>query len=555
MNQDFKSAEKVHLKKYIINFSVFLIIAITVYFVMAAIAQSQLYSTATSDNIITIRNEDLKSGDIDFNYSIKSKNDNIKTTYTADILRSDIEKLNDDFVTIFLPSMQCEAFIIYINEKIIAVEGDITKYNSNVWTKNYSYTIDSTLFDKDISKLKVVQFSRYLRGGLANPFIIDGYASSLSIKDYKAFDIRHGIFGISIFLLLLIILMLFLFKEKRSKYYLLLVSLIFMMIGYSEYFELSYLPFDFLLFKKITVSSNFIVAGLGTVVYRHLYNKNKYNILFMTIYSAIILIPAFLVKDMVTYKAIYTILTYLIIPLILYWVYSSIINLKKYTNAKTLLTLAVSSVLYIIVWIISELAENIYMDTVTVVIMPSFMIVALTLIFIDLHELQVNIAETHKKTIIDGLTKLYNAEFMANIIKDMDPPIAFTVLDLDDFKNINDSYGHIAGDGALKLMANIVSELLRDGDIFGRYGGDEFILILNQHSTESVKNILERIRKKVESTPLTYQESKIYMTISLGYYITYDKEDFTSMLEKADTALYQAKNKGKNTIVEYVPQS
>ncbi len=551
MNKDFKTAENAQLKKHVINFSVVTVMAITMFFIVSSFLQNNFYLSYTSNDAIIIIDEQLLSENIDFSYHIKDHTEDIETVFTSQIQKSDINAIGEKYLTIYTPNLQCEAFEILINDKSIAVGGDIKEYNSSLWTKNYSYTIEASLFDREINELKIIQYSRYMSGGLGNPLIIDGYSRSIKLKNYKSFDIKQGVFGISIILFLIIVLMMFLFKSKRKKYLIVIVSLSVMMIGYIEYFELTHLSLDFLLFKKIIVSSNLLAAGMGTLFFRHIFKKEKFNRLFISIYSLIVLIPTIAVNNMVSYKSLYTVLTFIMIPMILYWIYLSVVNLKKYAEAKLMLTLAGTSVVYILVWNISEVMQYSYMDSVTVVIMPSFMIVALTIIFIDMHELQVNIETTHKKSIIDNLTGLYNVEFMKNIILEMEPPVAFAVYDIDDFKTINDSFGHITGDEALIHMSKVITSLLREGDILGRYGGDEFILLLNQNSAESVNSILERIRKEVETTPFIYQGEHIKMTISLGYYISYEKEDFKSMLEKADYALYQAKHKGKNNTVLY----
>ena len=517
-----------------------------------------MYYKLSSEDAIIIENSQITGENRDFSYYFKKNGDDIRQEFTAEISKSDIEKIDERYITVFTPKMQCEAFELYINGKIIAVEGDIENYNSNIWTHKHCYTVDSSFFDRETNELKIVQYSRYMGGGLGVPFLIDGYQRSITLRNCGSFDIHHATFGIACFMFVLVILMISLFSEKRKNYLIMLTSLIFLMIGYLEYFEINNIWMDYLLFKKIIVSSSLLSMGFGTVFFRRVFNKNKHSALIILCYSAIILIPTFFARDMQTYKAVYTVLTFAVVPLILYWGYMSVKHYKKFVYSKVMLTLALACVFYVLVWNIFEVTQTAYLDSVTLVIMPAYIVTVLTLILIDFHELRTDVAlsnkrftSAYKKSILDGLTKLYNAEYMKKITQSTSPPFAFVVYDIDDFKKANDTYGHPAGDEVLIKISDEISKMLRDGDFLGRYGGDEFILLLKANSVEAVKSILERIRKRVEEFEVRFQECFFKVTISIGFYIVAEKEEYKSILLKADRALYQAKKEGKNRTVLY----
>jgi len=129
---------------------------------------------------------------------------------------------------------------------------------------------------------------------------------------------------------------------------------------------------------------------------------------------------------------------------------------------------------------------------------------------------------------------------------------SLSMIDLDNLKVINDNYGHLAGDERLGVFVKIIENEIRNSDYIGRYGGDEFILILlafkNRSKKEIVRNhgaMLRRIQKKINE----YNGGDLPMTASIGFCI-YDRsiEDVADMIEDADRALYQAKNSGKNAI-------
>jgi diguanylate cyclase (GGDEF)-like protein len=129
------------------------------------------------------------------------------------------------------------------------------------------------------------------------------------------------------------------------------------------------------------------------------------------------------------------------------------------------------------------------------------------------------------------------------------------MIDIDNFKRINDSYGHPTGDEVIKILAETISGHLRDGDIFGRLGGEEFGLIFPDDNREAVENRVEEMRQAVEDKVVTTDENEeIKFTISCGiaeYKPEYSSLDF--MLKAADDALYEAKGSGRNRVIFRLP--
>ena len=130
------------------------------------------------------------------------------------------------------------------------------------------------------------------------------------------------------------------------------------------------------------------------------------------------------------------------------------------------------------------------------------------------------------------------------------------MIDVDYFKRCNDMYGHIIGDTILKNLAGILKKNVRDKDIIGRYGGEEFAIILPGIKACDAVKIAERIREVIENTPLArVGNKKIYITISAGIasYPT-DAETVEELVNKADKAMiFGAKQKGRNKVVMFCP--
>lgn len=121
-------------------------------------------------------------------------------------------------------------------------------------------------------------------------------------------------------------------------------------------------------------------------------------------------------------------------------------------------------------------------------------------------------------------------------------------LDIDHFKSVNDQYGHVAGDLVLKTVAEVISSCIRSSDIIFRSGGEEFIIVLSNTKKRGAMLLAERIRKTIEGYEFIYGEQAIPITASLGVSCFEKGDDSESLYEKADTALYKAKEEGRNRV-------
>ena len=127
--------------------------------------------------------------------------------------------------------------------------------------------------------------------------------------------------------------------------------------------------------------------------------------------------------------------------------------------------------------------------------------------------------------------------------------LSILMLDIDFFKNINDTYGHAAGDIVLEEVAKIIKSCTRNADTAARYGGEEFVVMLNNTSASAAMAVAERIRKSVEEKSIMYDGKKINVTISIGVSsYNFDLESAKSIVERADNALYESKRNGRNRV-------
>ncbi len=162
----------------------------------------------------------------------------------------------------------------------------------------------------------------------------------------------------------------------------------------------------------------------------------------------------------------------------------------------------------------------------------------------------------HKLANTDTLTELANrrytfiyAENKLSQIKKNSGILSLIIFDIDHFKNINDTYGHAGGDIALKDVSELANEYVRNNDVLGRIGGEEFLIVLPHASAEQANEVAERIRQAIDSAKITIDGKQVHITASFGIaQLNNEHSTFNQIFHQADIALYQAKNSGRNCI-------
>ncbi len=163
----------------------------------------------------------------------------------------------------------------------------------------------------------------------------------------------------------------------------------------------------------------------------------------------------------------------------------------------------------------------------------------------------------YELSVHDPLTNLFNRRHAISVIehwleqqRSERQVFSVFIIDIDHFKEVNDTYGHPIGDKLLVAIANAASTIIRPSDVLARFGGEEFICLLPRISTEEADRIAERIRHKVDSTVITLDDgATIQRTVSIGItHVDFNDLDINSILKRADVAMYQAKEAGRNRV-------
>lgn len=162
-----------------------------------------------------------------------------------------------------------------------------------------------------------------------------------------------------------------------------------------------------------------------------------------------------------------------------------------------------------------------------------------------------------KKAFLDELTSIFNRRFLKNKIdadlnslRRYNLPFGIIFLDIDNFKLINDTYGHVAGDKILINVANTISKNVRSFDTAGRWGGEEFVCIIENVTPKSLFSVAEKLRFLIENSDVYLEDVKTYIkvTVSIGATVAKTDDNINTLIKRADDLMYKSKIRGKNLV-------
>jgi len=165
--------------------------------------------------------------------------------------------------------------------------------------------------------------------------------------------------------------------------------------------------------------------------------------------------------------------------------------------------------------------------------------------------------EIYRLTTIDGLTQIYNKRYFVETLEReigraqrYGRDLSLIMFDIDHFKTVNDTFGHLAGDFVLKQLASVIKSRIRREDVLARYGGEEFAIILPEIDHYNSMHFADKIRKLTEKASFKFEDTEIPVTVSVGVAtLGRDVNDGLEFIKCADDALYGAKNQGRNRVI------
>jgi len=196
-------------------------------------------------------------------------------------------------------------------------------------------------------------------------------------------------------------------------------------------------------------------------------------------------------------------------------------------------------------------------DIIASVIIPAIIAPVFSIyLFVLLTKLDLAEERLHKIATTDDLTQLYNRRHFMKLAKDevarslrYQSGFSILMMDVDHFKKVNDTHGHMVGDCVLRSLAKTCAKVIRSNDILARFGGEEFIFLLPHTNAAEAVNLAERLRTTLENTPVDCGDTGIDCTVSIGVATSSDGTDsLDDVLKTADRLLYTAKEQGRNRV-------
>lgn len=479
-----------------------------------------------------------------------------KQEYNIEFYKEELDHLKTGRFTMFLNKFTDNAYSVKLNDIIIASEGDMDMGRSIIKSNANYFTIDSNLI-REKNKLTINTYSVY-KSGLESEgvYITDSVIGNKQARKLKFYGVYLDILGIGILIASAISMFFIYIFNKREKIDVLYcaISTILLAIYMMDYIKFEYLRYDYIFYKKIYLSALHIGFWFYTLVldsfYDCFYLKYSSGI---AAFGFIFIIP--FINNFVVFSNIYFFwYMFSIINILIAFIYS-LINIKKSDEALIFSLLLGFLFLYLgISLFVESIDSSTKINSPLIYILVTFMLP----IVIGMRELidnekklyneQAEKEENYIKSITDDLTGVFNQRFLFDKLEMLSDQVVIAMIDIDNFKLINDNYGHLVGDHILKELIGLLKGMVRSTDEIYRYGGDEFIIILHNCTEDIAEKKMNEFRKKVENHNFIYNNLKANITVSIGIYKTIENQKCGEILKKVDKKLYKSKEKGRNTV-------
>jgi diguanylate cyclase (GGDEF)-like protein len=536
---------------------IIVIYAINLLIVLAFFIWPMFYGNQNIDSV-EIGPTEFSDGTQDLSYRLKDDDEPIINHYSTTLNKADLSSLDSENLWLVISRFDSQGYMVWWNDHYIGANGDITNGRANIWNSSEIFRVcDDYILENNT--LNIVTHSQYDIG------ISDGSIQIADEQDAQRIHKRYELFstqltfialGIAILAFIFSAVIIFLNRGNKINIAIMMAVLSCIFVYSLESLDINFLSTTYLVFKKYIIGSLFVAVFLAGLMVRSLIKK-KYPAYVGFVTLIIFIVGTYYCKDMLTFKKFYN-MALLLLPVNLFvYIIAIIPKVKTDTNAKILIG-GMGVFAFITGW--ETIANNLFPTMLITSPFPLIMVVASALIlFIANAMIQRNRelesetkAKTHfyNKSIKDELTGLYNKEYCSMAIKQRPFPFTVAMMDIDDFKLVNDNFGHTFGDFVVKRVARIMKEVTRDKDIIGRFGGDEFILALMCGGDEAF-HVFERLLQKISSDTMTYYGKHADITVSIGIYQVDGPMPVKAMIHNADIALYEAKTNGKNRISVY----
>ncbi len=475
--------------------------------------------------------------------------------FEAKITESDFKQLDSNYYSLIINNFNAQWYKVYFNEQLIGRLGDLDRGRSNIWNAIAKYEIDKDLIEEE-NDIKIKAFVETDIGLEDFPIIITTHTTANKILNYYEIfigNLNYIVAGLLAFAILLLVFAYILSKKNKKEYLYYALTAFFLLIHLSNYFVIHnyIIPYDY--FRKIVVSALHIGFGFYSLAYYEQF-KEKTNLILAILIFVFTSYGVVFSNDLIEF---YNFISLLLVIFIINTLYCSYVSVKKYDksyNIKTLILINLALLFDGFNFITNRLV-SIDLYFITVFVYPISIMLLVIYNYINTYNKMIQeknkANQMYNRVIRDEMTGIYNYNYVVNKINNEDRKLLIALFDVDDFKEVNDNYGHLAGDKILKSVANRLQDNLRGEDIAARYGGDEFIVVIFAVDLTAGIKIINRLRKKLSKPYIISDEDSLEINISLGAYHSDGSEEAESVIEKADQALYNSKNNDKGELNIY----
>lgn len=507
----------------------------------------------TNDNSVYIA---PTSFDLDFSTYELSEDDGHLFNYAITLPKNAFEKLEGELFKLVINSVHSNAINVRFNNQLIINEGDMTEGFSMLRAGFVHGTIEKALI-KDTNTLHITTYASF-RTGTFNPVIIsENIHGNRNIFLLRLFNERLVALGIGLVIMSGLFSLFIYFLNRRDNVFLLWLSLGTLFTGgyLWDYLTMQHLSVDYLIIKKLLLLSLSIgILFYGLALYSLL--KKKFIITLPVMQLIYYLVISSTSTNMIDFRYSYNYFFFAIIAVV---VFLLIVTLKHYKKNNTVFVMLLHfSTIFTLGMLSLFKGFKLSYYSLSTPIFIIFVVGLLPLIitYVLFLEKDIKLQEEKKlkkqavtQAITDGLTGAYNNYYLKQQLNQLDDHSVIAILDLDNLKPINDTYGHLAGDYVLCYLTDTINQYIRETDILCRYGGDEFIIIFKDCTLHQAKHIANNIRQHIKEKTIPYNDHQLTTSISIGMCQTASNSPARTTIECADKALYQAKQLGKNRIV------
>ena len=506
---------------------------------------------------VKIEGERFSDGTYTLESRILKPGEPIHSRYTARISEKELGAVKGDEPSLFLNRMSCQGARIYFNGILIGAMGDPDRGRANVWNAAFAFPIDQNLIEPE-NTLTLELRHEYGTGIDGMVLITDAVTArrmlcSISLVTGTLSDVS---IGMAICGCIMIAFMILLNQRRHSPFAFMAASLIGLCIYALDYTHIAHLPVSYLAYKKIIIGALFLSVSSASVTVSKLFYK-KLPMIMSLVPLGIILIGIAATGDMLAFKRWYQITMTLIPVTVAVWL-GVIVPCYRIKEESRIFFFGL--MLFLLLFLYNILVFNFSPGYISGSIFP-YVVIYLTVLILmtnlDIRRKNEAIQQEssrrfhfYRKAVTDGLTGLYNREYMISHLDKEKPPFAVAMLDIDNFKKVNDEYGHQTGDRMIQFAGKMLTGALRETDKVGRYGGDEFIVILDSCGPNAY-SIMERFRSEIANNCQAVGDNLLSITLSIGICYIMEEESSDQILRKADKTLYLAKQNGRNMVCMY----